>query len=261
MDVKNLGLEQSEIKIFVMINKLTKHIKNKSLKEQLEFLSEEFKGKIAFSTSFGQEDQVLTDIIFKNNIPIEVFTLDTGRMFEETYKVWNITNKKYGKKIKAYFPAKEDVEKMLNEKGIYSFYDSIENRKECCNIRKVFPLTRALGEVDLWITGLRAQQSVTRTDLHFFESNDTFGVIKFNPLKDWSFQDVLNYLKEKKVPYNELHDKGFLSIGCAPCTRAIKEGEDIRAGRWWWESKDKKECGLHVEQPEDVKVKISNLKI
>jgi len=243
-----------------MIRNLTEKIRNLSINEQLEFLAEKFKGKIAFSTSFGQEDQVLTDIIFKNNLPIEIFTLDTGRMFEETYKIWNITNKKYGKKIKAYFPEKAEVEKMVNGKGIYSFYDSIENRKECCNIRKVFPLTRALEKVDLWITGLRVQQSVTRTDLHFFERNDTFGVIKFNPLKDWSLEDVLNYLKNHNVPYNELHDKGFLSIGCAPCTRAVKEGEDIRAGRWWWESKDKKECGLHVEQSEDVKVKIENLK-
>ncbi len=244
-----------------MIHKLTEQLQNKSIKDQLEFLAEKFKGKIAFSTSFGQEDQIISDIILKNNIDIEIFTLDTGRMFEETYKVWNITNKKYNTKITAYFPEKEEVEKMLKKKGIYSFYDSVENRKECCNIRKVFPLTRALKNVDLWITGLRAEQSVTRTDLHLFEKNETFNVIKFNPLKDWSYEDVLNYLKDYNVPYNELHDKGFLSIGCAPCTRAVKEGEDIRAGRWWWESKDKKECGLHVEQPEDVKMKIGNLKI
>jgi len=244
-----------------MIEKLTQQLQNRSIKEQFEFLSKKFKGKIAFSTSFGQEDQIITDIIFKNNISIEVFTLDTGRMFEETYKVWNVTNKKYNKKIIAYFPDKEEVEKMVKEKGIYSFYDSIENRKECCNIRKVFPLTRALQNVDLWITGLRAEQSVTRTDLNLLERNDTFNVVKYNPLKDWSFEDVSDYLNENNVPYNELHDKGFLSIGCAPCTRAVKEGEDIRAGRWWWESKDKKECGLHVEQPEEVKMKISNLKL
>ncbi len=240
-----------------MIKYLIKKIKNKSIKEQLEILAKEFKGKIAFSTSFGQEDQVLTDIILKNNIPIEIFTLDTGRMFEETYKVWNITNKKYDTKITAYFPDKEEVEKMVNGKGIYSFYNSIENRKECCNIRKVYPLTRALKNVDLWITGLRSEQSVTRTDLQFFEKNDTFKVIKFNPLKDWSFQEVIDYLKKNNVPYNELHDKGFLSIGCAPCTRAVKKGEDIRAGRWWWENKDSKECGLHV----DLKSENKNLKL
>ncbi|NOZ35584.1 MAG: phosphoadenylyl-sulfate reductase [Chlorobi bacterium] len=230
-----------------MVNNLTQKIQNLSIKEQLEFLAKEFKDRIAFSISFGQEDQVLTDIIFKNNISIEVFTLDTGRIFEETYKVWNITNKKYNKKITAYFPDKDEVEKMVKEKGIYSFYDSIENRKECCNIRKVYPLTRALKNVDLWITGLRAEQSVTRTDLALLEENKTFNVIKFNPLTKWTLQNVLDYLKVNNVPYNELHDKGFLSIGCAPCTRAVKEGEDIRAGRWWWESKDKKECGLHID--------------
>ena len=244
-----------------MIEKLTKFLSNKTIKEQLEFLAKEFKGKIAFSTSFGQEDQLITDIIFKNNIPIEVFTLDTGRMFEETYKVWNITNKKYNKKITAYFPDKKEVEKMVKEKGIYSFYDSIENRKECCNIRKVYPLTRALQNIDLWITGLRAEQSVTRTELAILEENKSFNTIKFNPLTTWTIENVLKYLKENNVPYNELHDKGFLSIGCSPCTRAVKEGEDIRAGRWWWESKDKKECGLHVEQSEDLKIKINNLKI
>ncbi len=242
-----------------MIQKLLQKCQNKQIKEQLEYLSEEFKGKIAFSTSFGQEDQVISDIILKNKVPIEIFTLDTGRMFEETYKVWDITNKKYGTKIKAYFPDKDKVEEMLSTKGTYSFYNSVEDRKECCNIRKVYPLTRALKNIDLWITGLRAEQSVTRTDLHLFERNETFNLIKFNPLKDWSFNDVLNYLKENNVPYNELHDKGFLSIGCAPCTRAVKKGEDIRAGRWWWESKDKKECGLHIEQPDEIKIKISRL--
>ncbi len=242
-----------------MIQKLLQKCQNKQIKEQLEYLSEEFKGKIAFSTSFGQEDQVISDIILKNKVPIEIFTLDTGRMFEETYKVWDTTNKKYGTKIKAYFPDKDKVEEMLSTKGTYSFYNSVEDRKECCNIRKVYPLTRALKNIDLWITGLRAEQSVTRTDLHLFERNETFNLIKFNPLKDWSFNDVLNYLKENNVPYNELHDKGFLSIGCAPCTRAVKKGEDIRAGRWWWESKDKKECGLHIEQPDEIKIKISRL--
>ena len=235
-----------------MIKKLTKQIQNLEIKEQLQFLAKEFKGKIAFSTSFGQEDQVITDIIFKNNIPIDVFTLDTGRMFEETYKVWNETNEKYNKKIIPYFPKTNEVEKMTSEKGIYSFYNSIEDRKECCNIRKVYPLQRALKNVDLWITGLRAEQSVTRTELALLEENKSFNVIKNNPLTSWTLQDVLKYLKENKVPYNELHDKGFISIGCSPCTRAIKEGEDIRAGRWWWESKDKKECGLHVEQSETV---------
>lgn len=173
-------------------------------------------------------------------------------MFEETYKVWNETNKKYNKKITAYFPNNEEVEKMTSKKGIYSFYNSIEDRKECCNIRKVYPLQRALKEVDLWITGLRAEQSVTRTELALLEKNNSFNVIKHNPLTSWTLKEVLKYIKDNNVPYNELHDKGFISIGCSPCTRAIKEGEDIRAGRWWWESKDKKECGLHVEQSENT---------
>ncbi|NPA67154.1 MAG: phosphoadenylyl-sulfate reductase [Chlorobi bacterium] len=240
-----------------MIQELTQKIQNLPIEEQLEFLAKEFEGRIAFSTSFGQEDQIISHIILSNNIPIEIFTLDTGRMFEETYKIWNITNKKYNTKITAYFPDKNEVEKMVKEKGIYSFYNSIDDRKECCNIRKVYPLTRALKNIDLWITGLRAEQSVTRTDLALLEENKTFNVIKFNPLTKWTYQDVLDYIKQNNIPYNELHDKGFLSIGCAPCTRAVKKGEDIRAGRWWWESKDKKECGLHV----DSKVETRNLKI
>jgi len=180
-------------------------------------------------------------------------------MFEETYKVWNDTNKKYNKKITAYFPNKDEVEKLVSEKGTYSFYDSIDNRKECCNIRKVYPLQRALKDIDLWITGLRAEQSVTRTELEILEENKTFDVIKFNPLASWTLEDVLKYIKEYDVPYNELHDKAFISIGCSPCTRAIKEGEDIRAGRWWWENKDKKECGLHVEQSDTI-IKLEKIK-
>jgi len=239
-----------------MTEGLLKETENLSIIDQFRFLAEKFKGKIAFSTSFGQEDQVITDIIFKNNIPISVFTLDTGRMFEETYKVWNKTNEKYNQKIIPFYPESSEVEKMVSEKGIYSFYESIENRKECCNIRKVYPLKRALKDVDLWITGLRAEQSVTRVELALLEKNESFNTIKFNPLTNWTLDKVLDYLKEYKVPYNSLHDKGFISIGCSPCTRAIKEGEDVRAGRWWWENKDSKECGLHV----DSKLENRNLK-
>ena len=240
-----------------MIEELLKETESLSIVEQFRFLAEKFKGKIAFSSSFGQEDQVIADIIFKNNIPISVFTLDTGRMFEETYKVWNKTNEKYNQKIIPYYPESREVEKMVSEKGIYSFYESIENRKECCNIRKVYPLIRALKDVDLWITGLRAEQSVTRIELALLEQNESFNTIKYNPLTSWSLEKVLDYLKENKVPYNSLHDKGFISIGCSPCTRAIKEDEDVRAGRWWWENKDSKECGLHV----DSKLENGNLKL
>ncbi|MBN1251679.1 MAG: phosphoadenylyl-sulfate reductase [Bacteroidales bacterium] len=237
-----------------MIEELTKEISEKSIVEQLKYLSDKFKGKIAFSTSFGQEDQVITDIIFKNDIDIEVFTLDTGRFFEETYKVWNKTIEKYNKKITVYFPDKEEVERLVSEKGPYSFYESIENRKECCNIRKVNPLKRALGNVDLWITGLRAEQSEARLELEYFSFEESFKLTKFNPLKDWTISEVVEYLKVNSVPYNILHDKGFISIGCSPCTRAIKEGEDIRAGRWWWEDKSKKECGLHDTSSNNIEL-------
>ena len=228
-----------------MQSELTQQINNKSILEQLQFLSEEFAGKIAFSTSFGQEDQVITDLIFSNNIPINVFTLDTGRFFEETYKVWNKTQEKYNRSIYVYFPDKDEVENMVSEKGPYSFYESIENRKECCNIRKVHPLKRALEGIELWITGLRADQSQARTELDYFSFDESFNTTKFNPLKDWPLTEVIDYLHKNNVPYNSLHDKGFISIGCSPCTRAINEGDDIRAGRWWWEDKSKKECGLH----------------
>jgi len=243
-----------------MIHQLTKEIENKTTVEQLQILAKKFAGKIAFSTSFGQEDRVITDMIFTNNIPITVFTLDTGRFFPETYKVWQKTLEKYpGKVIKTYFPNNQEVEKMMTEKGTFSFYDSIDNRKECCNIRKVFPLQRALAKYDLWITGLRAEQSVTRTDLALLEENKSFNVVKFNPLTAWTLEQTQDYLKVHNVPENELHAQGFVSIGCQPCTRAIKPGDDIRAGRWWWESKDKKECGLHVEQPSEIKFKIGKI--
>lgn len=228
-----------------MQKELTRQIENKTILEQLQFMADKFSGKIAFSTSFGQEDQVITDLIFRNKVAIKVFTLDTGRFFEETYKVWDTTLEKYNETIHVYYPDNVEIEQMVSEKGPYSFYESIENRKECCNIRKVHPLKNALADIDLWITGLRAEQSQARTELEYFSFDESFDVTKFNPLKDWTLTKVTDYLKEFNVPYNTLHDKGFISIGCSPCTRAIKEGEDIRAGRWWWEDKSKKECGLH----------------
>ncbi len=220
-------------------------IKNLSALDTLHYIANNFEGKAVFSTSFGQEDQVITDIIFSNNLPIKVFTLDTGRMFEDTYRVMQRTNEKYNTKIEVFFPSNDKVEKLYQEKGAYSFYESIENRKECCNIRKVQPLKRALSGFDIWITGLRAQQSENRNNLLKSEFDKGFNLTKVNPLLDWSLDDVNQYLKEHNVPQNALHSKGFVSIGCSPCTRAIKEGEDIRAGRWWWEDTSKKECGLH----------------
>lgn len=200
---------------------------------------------IAFSSSLGVEDQVLTDMIFKVDKKTKVFTLDTGRLHSETYKVLDATNLKYKVKLEVYFPKSKSVENLYKTQGVNGHFESIENRKNCCNIRKIEPLKRALEGVDIWITGLRASQSVTRNSMKAIEWDENFKVIKINPLLNWSEDDVWDYIKENKVPYNKLHDFGYPSIGCEPCTRAIKEGEDIRAGRWWWENPEHKECGLH----------------
>ena len=218
-----------------------------SLEETLAFLAKEYEDKVVFSTSFGQEDQVITALIATNNLPITIFTLDTGRLFQETYDVFNQTLKKYRIDIKTYFPETHAVEALLNEKGPNSFYESVENRKECCFIRKVAPLTKALKGNSIWITGLRAEQSENRNDLTLFEYDEKFEIIKFNPLLKWTLEEVEDYLEKNNVPQNILHKKKFVSIGCAPCTRAIEPGEDIRAGRWWWESSHK-ECGLHQKE-------------
>jgi phosphoadenosine phosphosulfate reductase len=215
-----------------------------SLEETLSFLASEYEDKVVFSTSFGQEDQVITAIIAKQNLPITIFTLDTGRLFQETYDVFHKTMTKYKIDIKTYFPEATAVEELLNQKGPNSFYESVENRKECCFIRKVAPLTKALKGNSIWITGLRAEQSENRNDLDLFEYDSKFEIIKFNPLLKWTLEEVQKYVDDNNVPQNALHKQGFVSIGCAPCTRAITADEDIRAGRWWWESSHK-ECGLH----------------
>lgn len=218
-----------------------------SLVESLELISDYFPGKVVFSSSLGQEDQVLTDAIFKNNIPIKIFTLDTGRLFNESYELLEKTNARYKKNIEVYFPNAKDVEEFVSDKGINSFYESVDNRKNCCHIRKVIPLNRALQGAEVWITGVRAEQSDTRKDMPMIEWLEDKQLYKFNPLLHWNHSEVLDYINEFYVPYNPLHDKGFVSIGCAPCTRAIAAGEDPRAGRWWWET-SQKECGLHVQE-------------
>ena len=225
-------------------NTLLEKTRSLTIVETLLFLANEYKDKVVFSTSFGQEDQVITALIGQNNLPITIFTLDTGRLFQETYDVFHKTLKKYKKEIKVCFPEASEVENLLNQKGPNSFYESVENRKECCFIRKVAPLTKALKGNDIWITGLRAEQSENRNDLAFFEYDAHFDIIKFNPLLKWTLEEVQKYIDDNNVPQNTLHKKGFVSIGCAPCTRAIAPGEDIRAGRWSWESSHK-ECGLH----------------
>ncbi len=219
----------------------------------LQWALKQFPSKIAVASSFGAEDVVLIDIMMKLDPSVKVFTLDTGRLNEETYEVMDKVRRKYGVSIESYFPQAQAVEKLEREKGFYSFRESIENRKECCAIRKVEPLNRALKGLDAWVTGLRRAQSVTRTTLQKVELDEAHqGLYKINPLADWSKEDIQNYIKKNAVPYNRLHDEGYPSIGCAPCTRAIKPGEDIRAGRWWWENPEHKECGLHIK-PKDGK--------
>jgi phosphoadenosine phosphosulfate reductase len=204
-----------------------------------------FPNKIAFASSLGFEDQLITHFIASENLPIEVFTLDTGRVFPETYDLIERTNARYKINIKIMFPDAKEVEEMVNKKGVNLFYESIENRKQCCGIRKTKPLERALKDLDAWITGLRREQSVTRQNMQVVEWDAMHGLVKINPLLNWTAEEVENFVKKENIPYNKLHDQGFPSIGCQPCTRAIKSGEDIRAGRWWWELPEQKECGLH----------------
>lgn len=227
-----------------MIEKLA-HIETLGLEEILSKIATEFGDRAAFSTSLSWEDQLITHYIFSNDLPIRVFTLDTGRLFPETYGVFNRTLDRYKKKIEVYFPKNEGVEKMISEKGPLSFYQSLENRKECCFLRKVEPLNRALENIDCWITGLRAEHSENRKEMIMTEMDEQRNIIKVHPILNWSLEQVKEEIKKHNIPYNALHDKGFVSIGCQPCTRAIQEGEDFRAGRWWWEDNSKKECGLH----------------
>jgi phosphoadenosine phosphosulfate reductase len=234
------------MQIKLKLDEAARLLKGKTPEESLEALSSLFPDKILFTTSFGLEDQAITHIIFTNNLPVEIATLDTGRLFPETYKVFNETLKKYQKEIKVYFPDHNLVEKMVTRKGPFSFYYSKENRLECCRLRKVIPLARALEGKECWITGIRADQSGNRTKMDWVEYDDDKKIFKFHPLFNWSFDDVKKYIADNNIPYNTLHDKGFVSIGCEPCTRAVKPGEDFRAGRWWWENGGEKECGLHA---------------
>ena len=227
-----------------IIEKIKEDTKDLNTENLIEYFLTNFKN-VALSSSLAAEDQVLTDIIFKKDTNARVFTLDTARLHPETYTVMDETNLKYGRKIEVFFPNFEDVEALYKIQGVNGHFESIEKRKNCCNIRKIEPLKRALNGVDVWITGLRASQSITRANMPLVEWDENFKLIKVNPLINWSEDDVWDYIRKHKVPYNKLHDKGYPSIGCAPCTRAIKDGEDIRAGRWWWENPEHKECGLH----------------
>lgn len=204
-------------------------------------------GALTFANSLGAEDMVLTDLILRHQLPIEIFSLDTGRLPAETYELIGKVEARYHTRLKVLFPQAAAVESYVGKHGINGFYHSVELRKACCGVRKLEPLRRALDGKLAWITGLRASQSVTRSALPAREFDEANGLVKLNPLADWSEDEVWAYISIHELPYNALHDQFYPSIGCAPCTRAITPGEDIRAGRWWWESPDTKECGLHAK--------------
>jgi phosphoadenosine phosphosulfate reductase len=227
------------------IANLNAELKHADSQQILARCSELFGKKVAFASSLGFEDQLITHFIATQQLPITIFTLDTGRLFPESYDLIDRTNARYKLSIKLFFPEHKAVEEMVNTKGINLFYESIENRKLCCGIRKTAPLRRALQGLDAWITGLRREQSVTRQHMQIIEWDSVNQLVKVNPLINWTADEVENYVKRENIPYNKLHDQGFPSIGCQPCTRAIKAGDDIRAGRWWWELPEQKECGLH----------------
>ncbi len=222
-------------------------LENRSAGEALRWALDLFKDRVAFASSFGAEDVDVIDLIARHAPGLRVFTLDTGRLHEETYDVMERIRRRYGIAIESYFPERGAVERLERGKGLYSFRVSLENRKECCGIRKVEPLNRALSTVDAWVTGLRREQAVTRTRVPKLEPDPAHaGIWKLNPIADWTEAQVWEHIREHDVPYNALHDRNFPSIGCSPCTRAIEPGEDVRAGRWWWENPEQKECGLHV---------------
>jgi len=225
--------------------------------EIIRYFLDKYGDRVALASSLGLEDQVLTDMMLKINPEARIFTIDTGRLFPETYSLIDRTNITYGIKMEVYFPEYGSIEGYVRSNGVNAFYESVEKRKECCRLRKILPLQRALSTLDVWICGLRREQSVTRTEIKVVEypkdtstssshTNEADRLIKVNPLINFTEEDLWEYIRANKAPYNSLHEKGFPSIGCSPCTRAVASGEDIRAGRWWWENPEHKECGLHI---------------
>lgn len=228
-----------------LIKELNAALHDKSPTEILAAASQQFGDTLCFASSLGLEDQLITHLIATNNIPIRIFTLDTGRLFQESYALLEQTQERYGINIQVYYPERDRTEKMVNEHGINLFRKSVELRKECCSVRKIEPLKRALSTSSAWIVGLRQAQSVTRAELSAVEWDAGNRLVKFNPLWSLSDHDLRKTVDDEMIPYNVLHNQGFLSIGCNCCTRAVQPGEDIRAGRWWWENPETKECGLH----------------
>lgn len=227
------------------LEQVNDQLRGKPPEEIIKWAEETFSPHIAMASSFGAEDVALIDLLSQHGPSIKIFTLDTGRLHEETYMLMEAVRTRYDIVIESHFPERESVENLEREKGLYSFRDSVDARKECCRIRKVQPLQRALAGLQAWVTGLRRDQAVTRTDTPTVEWDESNGLFKVNPLIEWTNEQTWDYVRANNVPYNALHDQDFPSIGCAPCTRAVKPGEDIRAGRWWWENPENKECGLH----------------
>ena len=227
------------------IKELNDKFSSESPEDLLQFLLNEYGNKIALASSLGLEDQVLTDMMIKIDKNANIFSLDTGRLFPETYSLLDKTNMQYNIKIRVFFPDFQTVEEMVSNYGINLFYESIEKRRLCCRLRKLEPLSRAFKGLDAWICGLRSEQSITRKDMKLAEWDETNELLKINPLINWNEKQVWDYIHKHNVPYNQLHNENFPSIGCQPCTRAVKKGEDARAGRWWWEAPEHRECGLH----------------
>ncbi len=238
-------MEQSDV------NALLNEISGLPEEGLLKKVASLFPGQVALATSLSPEDQIVLHMLVQHEVPMRVFTLDTGRLFHETYELLEKTNLRYRRSVEIFFPDSAEVEEMVNSKGINLFYHSIANRKQCCHIRKIRPLKRALEGMKVWVTGLRREQAQTRQQMARLEWDEANGLLKCNPLIDWTEQQVWDYIRANDVPVNSLHQKGFPSIGCQPCTRAILPGEDVRAGRWWWESPDTRECGLHKPGSQD----------
>jgi len=228
-----------------LIKDLEKQYRNASAEEVIAKAIELYGDKLAFATSLAWEDQAVTKLILDQTKNVQIFTLDTGRLFQETYDTIEATEDYFGIKIIKLFPDSKQVEQMINTKGVNSFYKSIENRKECCNIRKTLPMLNFLSSKSAWITGLRKEQSVTRFGMKKIEWDEKNGLVKFNPIADWTENHTIEFVKKSNIPFNSLQEKGFRSLGCLPCTKAVGEDEDLRAGRWWWETPESKECGLH----------------
>lgn len=229
----------------LLIDELNQQFKHATAQDVLAYFIHTYPGLIALSSSLGAEDQVLTSMVCDIDKSVRIFTLDTGRLFPQTYELIDKTNRHFGISLEVFFPEASSVESMVRKKGVNLFYESVSDRKECCKVRKLEPLARAFKNLQVWICGLRKEQSVTRQGMHCVEWDEGNGLIKLNPLIDWSETEVWDYIEQRHIPVNSLHQKGFPSIGCQPCTRAVEKGADIRSGRWWWEDPEHKECGLH----------------